>query len=123
MSQFPTYVADRPVTDRTGPEGAVPVARGLPRPRFSFNLASDGGDLEGVGRRGPSRGSVSARRPRAASPRVPGPVDDISSCVSGCPSAPLPDTLACARFGRAFGPSTRGPTPSPTSETRLAAHP
>ena len=30
MSQFPAYVAGRATTARTGPEGAVPVARGLP---------------------------------------------------------------------------------------------
>ena len=33
MSQFPAYVAGRLTTDRTGFEGAVPVARGFPRSR------------------------------------------------------------------------------------------
>ncbi len=33
VSQFPAYVAGRATTARTGPEGAVPVARGLPGSR------------------------------------------------------------------------------------------
>ena len=33
MSQFPAYAAGRLTTDRTGFEGAVPVARGFPRSR------------------------------------------------------------------------------------------
>lgn len=33
MSQFPAYVAGRATTARTGPEGAVPIARGLPGSR------------------------------------------------------------------------------------------
>ena len=33
LSQFPAYVAGRATTARTGPEGAVPVARGLPGSR------------------------------------------------------------------------------------------
>lgn len=33
MSQFPAYVAGRATTARTGPEGAVPIAQGLPRSR------------------------------------------------------------------------------------------
>jgi len=33
VSQFPAYVAGRLTTDRTGFEGAVPVARGFPRSR------------------------------------------------------------------------------------------
>lgn len=33
MSQFPAYVADRATTALTGPEGAVPIARGLPGSR------------------------------------------------------------------------------------------
>jgi len=33
VSQFPAYVAGRATTARTGPEGAVPIARGLPGSR------------------------------------------------------------------------------------------
>jgi len=33
LSQFPAYVAGRATTARTGPEGAVPIARGLPGSR------------------------------------------------------------------------------------------
>ena len=44
---------------------------------------------------------------RAASPRVPGPVDDVTNCVSGCPPVPVPLALSCACLSaslRAFNP-------------------
>lgn len=40
---------------------------------------------------------------RAASPRVPGPVDCVTNRVSGCPPVPVPLTLICACFSANLG--------------------
>ena len=60
---------------------------------------------------------------RAASPHVSGPVDDATNRVSSCPPVPVPSHRPVRASRRTSGPSTRGPTPSPTPETRLAALP
>ena len=109
----------------SGLEGAVPIARGtskagLAGSRLPMAAAVSKGlidvDLpEEAFQRGTPCG--------AASPHVPGPVDDVagalpvylrSSSTSHCP---------VRAFRRTSGPSTHGPTPSPTTETRLAALP
>ena len=59
---FPRTSPARPPQPEPVPKGRFPSHGGLPRPRRSSGLASGGSDLEGVGRRGPSRGSVSAGR-------------------------------------------------------------
>lgn len=108
-SQFPAYVAGRPTTGRTGPEGAVPIARGTSQAVFAgsglpvvttVSKGSVGGDLpEEAFQRGVPCG--------AASPRVPGPVDCVTDRVSGCSPVPVPlaPSSAClsANLG-AFGP-------------------
>ncbi len=60
---------------------------------------------------------------RAASPHVPGPIDCATDRASGCPPVPVPLHRPVRASRRTSGPSTRGPTPSPTPETRLAALP
>lgn len=40
---------------------------------------------------------------RAASPRVPGPVDDVTNRVSGCPPVPVPLALSCACLSANLG--------------------
>lgn len=59
---FPRTSPVRPPQPEPVPKGRFPSHGGLPRPRHSSGLASGGSDLEGIGRRGPSRGSVSAGR-------------------------------------------------------------
>ena len=59
---FPRTLPAGPPQPEPVPKRRFPSHGGLPRPRHSSGLASGGSDLEGVGRRGPSRGSVSAGR-------------------------------------------------------------
>lgn len=124
MSQFPAYVADRATTARAGPEGAVPVARvhpPLPRPPKE---ACGEGFLEGVGGSGFPEEAFQRGTPYgAASPHVPGPVDDVAGALPVDLRSSSPSHCPVRAFRRTSGPSTHGPTPAPRSETRLAALP
>lgn len=105
------------LTRRSG-ESVVSVSRVRRRPaRHRPNRSRRGGSLrtgDFPGRGSPSispvtvaisKGTVGGDLPeeafqrgalRAASPHVPGPVDDISNRVSGCPPVPVPLALTCA---------------------------
>ena len=85
---------------------------------MAFPKGSVGGDLL-------EEAFQQGARFRAASPRVPGPVDCATSRVSGCPPVPVPLALSCACFSAnlgAFNPrpyiidgigdSFGGPTPN-----------
>ena len=127
MSQFPAYVAGRPTTGRTGPEGAVPIARGTSQAVSAGSgllvvtavpKGSVGGDLpEEAFQRGAPCG--------AASPHVPGPVDGVTNRASGCLSVPVPPAPLSACFSAnlqafnprpytltGFGDSFGGPAPN-----------
>lgn len=96
MSQFPAYVAGRATTARTGPEGAVPVARvhpPLPRPPEE---ACGEGFLEGVGGSGFPEEAFQRGTPYgAASPHVPGPVDDVAGAIPVTSGPRPPRTVLC----------------------------
>lgn len=88
-----------------GPEGAVPVARGTSkavpadsRLPMAATVPKGWADVD-LPEEAFQRGTPCG----AASPRVSGPVDCAANRASGCPSAPLPNTLACACFWVNFG--------------------
>ena len=109
----------------SGLEGAVPIARGTPKAGLTGSRLPMAAAV--------SKGLIDVDLPEeafqrgapcgAASPHVPGPVDDVTNRVSGCPPVPVPSHCPVRASRRTSGPSTRGPTSSTTSETRLAALP
>lgn len=104
MSQFLAYVAGRAHHRPTGPEGAVPVAQensSLPR---SPRLPMVDDSHEGVGRLDLPEEAFQRGTPfGAASPHVPGPVDDATSRASGLPPVLVPLALTCACFPTNLG--------------------
>lgn len=92
MSQFPAYVAGRATTARTGPEGAVPIARGASQAISAesrlpvvtaVSKGSVGGDLpeEAFQRGAPMEPLLPAFRDLSMTPRI---------AFQGVPSAPSP---------------------------------
>lgn len=118
------YVAGRTHHRPTGPEGTVPIAQensSLPR---SSGLPMVGDSREGVGRLDLPEEAFQRGAPYGvASPHVPGPVDDASGALPVDLRLSPPSHCPVRAFRRTSGPSTHGPTPSPTAETRLAALP
>ena len=111
----------------SGLEGAVPIARGTSKPGLTGSRLPMAAAV--------SKGLIDVDLPEeafqrgapcgAASPHVPGPVDDVTNRVSGCPPVPVPSALSCAGFSAnlgAFNPrsyiiddigdSFGGPTPN-----------
>lgn len=118
---FPRTSPARPPQPEPVPKGRFPSHGGLPRPRHSSGLASGGSDLEGVSRRGPSRGSVSAGRslrsrffPRTGTCRLrhgsrfrlssgPRPLAPTSACFSANLGAFNPRSYTLTDDGDSFG--------------------
>lgn len=84
MSQFPAYVAGRATTARTGPEGAVPIARGTSQASLTVSRlpvvtavskgSSDGDLPEEAFQRGALRPLLLTFRDLSMTPRAAFPV-------------------------------------------------
>ena len=124
-SQFPVYVAGRPTTGSPVPKGRFPSHGSLlPNLDLPGTLVVIAFSKVSVVRAFPrKRFSGHSTLCEAASPHVPGPVDDVTNHVSGCPSVPVPPHCPVRAYRRTSGPSARGPASSTASETRLAALP